>query len=395
MSLEDAQARLGRFLSPLGVDEFLDQALTGGVCPIPYDGRARRLDLLGPDPEALLAGAVHLAPKLTFHSANPLGPPPSLADVTDAADFRARIETFHARNYSVRFPGLRPLSPPLDALARALEVLLHQPVTASAFWSRGGMKAPVHYDDHDLIVVQLQGAKRWYVASRPSTLFNTWKGVSGNPPDLGEHEVIDLEPGDVLYLPRGTFHTVDSHTASLHVALGFTPITLRETLIAALDHLSDQDRPLRATAGARLASQLDGGDVSALEEPVLGAAERLAAALRSPGFLSAALQRRSARAVGDLDPLPRPQAPPVLDLDTALRRAPGAFAHLTANAETIDVSYPGGHLYIHRGAQEAVVFVADTEAFRARDIPGPIGDDVRLALATRFVDVGFLEVTGR
>jgi hypothetical protein len=383
MLLERPQGALASLLTPLRVDEFLDQALTGGFRLLKAEGPLERAELLGPDPAATLAGAVHLAPNLTWHSANATGPAPALEGVADADDFRARIEAFHARNYSVRFPQLRPLSPPLERVARELEARLHAPVTASAFWSRGGMRAPVHYDDHDLIVVQLMGGKRWYVSTRPSALFNTWKGPDGNPPDLGAHEAIDLRPGDLLYLPRGTFHTVDSDEESIHLALGFTPLTVREAVIAALDHLSDLDRNLRATIGGRGVAQVG--------PRALEAAARLLEACRNPEFMFHALQRRSARAVGDLDALPRPEAIPPLALDTTLVHAEGAISHLTGSPETIDFAYPGGHLYIHRGAQEAVIFIADTPRFRIRDVPGG-SDDVRLALARRLVEVGFLKV---
>src|SRR5262249_47310995 len=157
---------------PLTLDEFLDGVLAGGFPRIESDGSSSRTGLLGADPESGLLGAYHLAPKLTFHSANPSRSAPRLESVTGAADFHEGIAQFHARNYSVRFPELRPLSPALDQLARALEMVLHQPVTVSAFWSRGGMRAPVHYDDHDLLVVQLRGTKRWYVSSQPSELNN-------------------------------------------------------------------------------------------------------------------------------------------------------------------------------------------------------------------------------
>ncbi len=388
MDLAEAQARLGQFLSPLAVDDFLGPGLSGGFRLARHDGRSSRSALLGADPKAALTGAVHLASQLTYHSANASGPPPDLAGVRDAADFRARIDAFHARNYSIRFPDLRPLSPELDGLARALELLIQGPVTASAFWSRSGMRAPVHYDDHDLIVVQLEGTKRWYVATRPSELFNTWRGVSGNPPNLGAHQVLDLGPGDLMYLPRGTFHTVDSDAESVHLAIGFTPLTLRDAVIAALDHLSDLNRPLRAT----LAGQLERADIEALAPAVAEAVGHLFNAARSPGFVAAALQRRASRAVGDLVPLKRPTKTPAVSLDTVLRHVEGAFTQIGASADTIDVAYPGGHLYIHRGAQEAVVFIADTPRFRVRDLPGSIGDEVRLALVGRFLEVGFLEV---
>ena len=72
-----------------------------------------------------------------------------------------------------------------------------------------------------------------------------------------------------------------------------------------------------------------------------------------------------------------------------------AFCHLTASPERIDVSYPGGHLYIHRGAQKAVEHIVNTPRFRVRDIPGDVGDDIRLSLAGRFLEIGFLELAAQ
>lgn len=389
MLFPEAQRTLQQLLAPLTLDEFLDKTLNGGVRRIDGAGAAERRALLGPDPRAVLSGAFHLAPKLTFHSANPSGPAPSLEGVTDAGDFRARIGQFHARNYSVRFPELRPLWPELDRLARALELLLHQPVTTSAFWSLGGMRAPVHYDDHDLLVVQLLGAKRWYVADS-SELPNTWRGIPPDTVELGPHTSFDVRPGDVVYLPRGTLHSVTSDSESLHVSIGFTPLTLREAIIAALDQLSDVDQTLRATVGGRLAHQLRGAGVERLAAPVLDGVERLRAACRTPGFLTAALQRRSSRVIATLAALPAPAGPRELNLDTELGHTEVAFCHLTANPEKIDFSHPGGHLYIHRGAEPALLYMVNTPRFRVRDIPGGIADEVRLSLAARLVEIGFL-----
>ncbi len=393
MLFTEAQRTLQQFLAPLTLDEFLDRTLSGSFRKLDGAGAgaADRVALLGPDPRAVLAAAFQLAPRLTFHSANPLGSPPSLAGVTDADDFRARIAQFHARNYSVRFPELRPLSPALDHLARALEMLLQQPVTSSAFWSLGGMRAPVHYDDHDLLVVQLLGAKRWHVADS-SQLPNTWAYAPAESLELGAHTSFDVQPGDLVYLPRGTVHSVDSTAESLHLSIGFTPLTLREALIAALDQLADADRTLRATVGGRLGYQVRGAGLERLTPLLLDGVERLRAACRTPGFLAAALQLRATRTVAALTPLPAPPPPPpVLGLDTELEQTAVAFCHLTARAGSIDFTYPGGHLYLHAGADQAVLYMVNTPRFRIRDIPGDLGEDVRVSLAARLVEVGFLK----
>jgi bifunctional lysine-specific demethylase and histidyl-hydroxylase MINA len=390
MLFQDAQRKLQEFLAPLTVDEFLGRTLTGGFCRIAAAGPGRRSELLGPDPQAALLGAVHLAPRLTFHSANPVGAAPSLAGIADADDFRQRIAAFHARHYSVRFPELRPLSPALDELARALEFMLHAPVTASAFWSRGGMRAPVHYDDHDLIVVQLRGDKRWYLAEKPSELPNTWTSGGAESLELGAHASIDMHPGDLLYLPRGTLHSVDSDTESLHLSIGFTPLTVREAVIAALDQLSDIDRTLRTTMGGCVPAQFKGAGMESLAQRTADAVERLRAACRTPGFMNAALQHRSTRVVASLAALPLPAAVPALAVDTELVHTGTAMCHLTASAGRIDFSYPGGHIYLHRGAEQSLLFMVNTPRFRVRDIPGEIADDVRLSLAAKLLGIGFL-----
>jgi hypothetical protein len=392
MALQDACRTVEQFLFPCTLDEFLDKILQGSFRKIDCHAKAARTDLLGSDPNLTLSEAFHLAPKLTFHSANPSAPPPSLLSIADADTFRLRLEQFHVRNYSVRFPELRALSPALDSLARAFEMLFHQPVTASAFWSRKGMRAPVHFDDHDLIVVQLRGAKRWYISSAASQLNNSWRGIPGDPPQLGAYETIDLQPGDLLYLPRGTLHSVDSAEESIHLSLGFTPLTVRDAVIGALDHLSDMDQTLRMTIGARLAFQLSGAGFEKIGPPILDAVARLWAACGTPGFLREALQRRSARAVASLQSLPASALAPPIGPETVLAQNDLAFCHLTANWEKIDVSYPGGHVYVHLGAQEAIIYMANTPKFRVRDIPGAIAEDVRMSLASKFVEIGFLKV---
>jgi bifunctional lysine-specific demethylase and histidyl-hydroxylase MINA len=392
MMFQDAQRLLAEFLAPLSLDEFLDEMLLGGYRKIDAGASSSRTGLLGADPESTLLNAWHLAPKLTFHSANASGEPPPLEGVQGASDFQKRIALFHARNYSVRFPELRPVSASLDRLARALEVLLHQPVTVSAFWSRGGMKAPVHYDDHDLLVVQLRGTKRWYVSNRPSELPNTWQSIPKSAPQLGPHDTLDMQPGDVIYLPRGTWHSVDSDSGSLHVSIGYTPLTLREALIAALDHLSDLDRGWRTSVGGRLGFQLRGSGIEPLVPLIQQASNSLMSATRTPGFLISALQWRSSRAIAAMRPLPLTSPTPAIDLDSELIHNDMAFCHLTASPERIDVSYPGGHIFVHRGAQVCIEYIVNNARFRVRDIPGEVGDDIRLSLATRFLEIGFLKL---
>jgi mannose-6-phosphate isomerase-like protein (cupin superfamily) len=386
MNIEEAEAVLKEVLEPLPLETFfaalghrtLDSA--GGPGHV-------RASLFGDDPArtALAAHATH-SNRLSCHGVKPSLPPPGPRETADEAEFRRLIEAYHERDYTVRIPEVIALSPRLQRFARALELLLHQPVDAILFWSKAGAGAIVHYDNRDNLVFQLQGRKRWYVSTDPPGLQNNWRQVGEPLPNLQRHRAIDVGPGDLLYIPRGTPHTVDSVTESLHLALLFVPTTLREVLIAAVDHLSDLDRSWRETAVARVDEGLDG-----LASRTVDGLERLIARCRSGGFVEAAMRHRSARFVGDLPALPRPAAVPPLSAETLVRHSPLAISHLRRAGDGLDFSLPGDRLAIHPGVEEELRFIQATSEFRIRDIPGASSIEVRVALAGRLIAAGLLE----
>ena len=393
MTLDDAHGNLQRILHPLPVDDFLDGVLGKRFIKVPADAQNRRADMLGAEPEqAILSAFADTAPHMAFHAVEPRGPAPAVGPVADAQALKARIAAFHGLGYTVRLPQPRWLSPALEGFLRALEFVLHAPAKAEVFWSRGEGKAPVHHDDFDIIVIQLKGRKRWFIGSDAPDLPNAWTSVLRPNTVLGNHDVVEVGPGDLLYLPRGTPHRVDSLTDSLHLSISFTPLTLRAAIIAVLDHVSDLDRPFRQTVGQHLAQSIRSGDFGGLPVNVRQGVARLQAACQSDGFVAQALQLRSARAIGDLNPLTVRPDRPALSRSSLVRQAPMAMCQLVASADLLEFSYPGGRLYIHKGAEPSVRFIASTVEFKIGDIPGDIGDDVRLALADRFLDCGFLQV---
>ncbi len=388
----DAREVLQRILDPQPLDPFLDEILGKRFVKIAARDPGQRM-LLGPNPENLLLSAFgHLAPKLGYHAAKPLAPPPPIGPVANAWAFKARIDAFHASGYTVRLPEMRVLAPELDRFLRALEFTFHQPVKAEAFWSRGDAAAPVHYDDYDIIVLQLKGRKRWFISTDPSPLPNEWKTLLNVAPTLEHFAEVEVEPGDMLYLPRGTTHRVDALSDSLHLSIGFAPLTLREAILACLDHLSDLERPLRETVGAHAGACAAGDDFADLPQRVRDGLAALVTRCADDAFIASALQYRSSRAVGALDKLAAPGSRPVITAATRVRHNPRTFSHIMANETKIDLAYPGGHLYLPENVRESVAFIAATPEFAAGDIAGEIDDGMRVALVVKFVASGFLEV---
>ncbi|MES2058086.1 MAG: cupin domain-containing protein [Pseudomonadota bacterium] len=393
MILAQARALVQAVIDPLPLTDFMAAVEASRAMDVPGGADHPRALLFGRDPGqvVLAAHATHSA-TLDSHSPAPTGPKPVAVQCVDPGDFRALIGRFHDNGYTVRVPDVVPLSPPLQSFARALEALLHQPVTASLFWSVDRARAVVHYDENDIIVVQLSGRKRWWISTEPAELDIGWKKPGRGETQLGAHRVVEVGPGDLLYIPRGTPHTVESLSDSLHLSILFTPLTVREAVIAALDHLANTTLPLRQTALATNRGSTPGDEVAAFDARIVDAVALLLDRCRSDTFIATALQKRAARMVGALPALEK-MATGAVTPATIVEHAPYAINAMLATPGWIDWAQPGGHIHIHRGVEEGLRFMAETASFRVGDIPGDgIGDAVRVALAERFLASGFLRI---
>lgn len=393
MICAQAEEIFQQVLRPLSLAAFLNEVVGKRFVKIGAPDALEARSYLGSDPAQVLLDAFEtLAPKIGCHAAFPSGPPPAIERLPDAASFASKIAAFHERGYTVRLPDIRSLTSELDGLIRAMEIVFHQPVRVEAFWSRGDARAPTHHDDYDILVIQLRGRKRWFISARTSDLPNAWNKLPENPSRIDRFEEVPIEPGDVLYLPRGTTHRVDAVSDSIHLSIGFVPLTLREAVIACLDHFSDLDRPLRETVAADLGTRIQTSNFGDLPERVRASLAELTRRCEADAFVRESLQRRSARVISELGKLQAPSQTIALAPSTRLRHSPLATCHLGINGGRLDFAYPGGHQLIHPGVEECVSFIARTPEFCIREIPGAVGDEIRLALAEKFVSCGVLQI---
>jgi ribosomal protein L16 Arg81 hydroxylase len=123
----------------------------------------------------------------------------------------------------------------------------------------------VHWDDHDVFVVQVEGRKRWvlYGSTREAPTRKDLHGEHLRPTEAQDE--FALEPGDLLYLPRGHWHAaVGLGEPSLHLTIGLTRKTGADFLHWMADHLLQEaivrrDLPLEGDdrgLGAHLAQVL-------------------------------------------------------------------------------------------------------------------------------------------
>lgn len=392
--LSDARQRLSSILNPISYDQFFEEFVGQKPLISLGDESGLRAALAGTDPRiGLLDGFEKYAPTLTCHSHSPKTPPPEARPVESPEGFYSLMQEYFRLGYTVRFPEVTDLSDDLSLFTRSLEKLLLTPVGVVVFWSAPGAAAPIHHDEVDVIVIQLVGTKKWFISEQPPAFPNKWKQAGEGPPAMTQYKTVDVGPGDLLYLPRGTAHTVQSTSESIHLSIGFVPITVRDALNSVLDHYSDLNRPVRMDAGIRADSIAQGADWETLTKQIKDHLNQLQSSCSQEQFIRTALHRQKTRMIVDLPKL-RPNGDPNnLSLQTLVEHNPLAIADLIATDNIVDFSQPGEQILVHLGAEECMQFILLNKQFKIADIPGEIADEVRIALVSRLVASGFLQQT--
>ena len=158
--------------------------------------------------------------------------------------------------------GLHRTWPPLVDFATRLSDELGHPVQVNAYitppQNRGF--AP-HYDVHDVFVLQVAGRKHWRIHAPvvvDPLADDAWEkhrdAVTSRADDTPLIDAV-LEPGDALYLPRGSIHSATAlGETSIHLTVGIHPVT-RHDLVRHLLESARHDPALRASLpmGADLA----------------------------------------------------------------------------------------------------------------------------------------------
>jgi ribosomal protein L16 Arg81 hydroxylase len=109
--------------------------------------------------------------------------------------------------------------------------------TANAYISFGNVSGfGMHNDDHDVIILQLDGRKEWKFVR--SAAYG--KGTVADCPALSDdaqYESIIVSAGDVMYVPKGTWHDVVAlNEQSLHLTVSVVYPTIAEFLTWCIAH---------------------------------------------------------------------------------------------------------------------------------------------------------------
>lgn len=285
-------------------------------------------------------------------------------------------------------PIIAALRRNVEASLASAGITLARSVSALAYCAPPESKSfGPHYDNHEVIAIQCSGSKRWRVFNEcEEEVAKPQRGAS--PRSLTQRLDLIMNPGDVLYLPRGVYHdTETARTGSLHITLSIYPATLKSLISQLSEQVSALARYLprsiqSADSESSSARQLTASLMGLLSE---GAISRALGQLRSEGLGRLEWQPADRLRQAEL-------ASAVRDATTLELRGDVAVTLRRGSDHTLEIHAGQTVLRMREEATEAVLMVLSRRPFIVHELPGVVRSDERVDLARALVAEGLCRV---
>jgi hypothetical protein len=264
--------------------------------------------------------------------------------------------------------------PSLNSLCRALTLDLGFRAVANIYITpRCAAGLAKHVDDHEVLVLQIAGCKRWQLHAK----------------DVPAVE-IELRPGDLLYLPRGCAHAAWAQEGdSIHITLGLLPVYAFQ-LVEELAAVAREDGGFEQPQPPRFA---DDDAKRKFETAFLRQLQDLILKTTPPALL----ERRFRSLVEDQ---PRGWPGRLSDLrrfrdmtpETVVCRRPGVLAVVSTEGKFLKVDFAGKRVLVPGFLEGAIGKIMSGNAFAIGEVEGFIGSPGKVKLVAEFVRVGLLRI---
>lgn len=297
----------------------------------------------------------------------------------------------YADGYTIVLNNLQSRHREVSFLCRGLEIFFRQPIGANIYLTpaRASGLRP-HFDDHDAFILQLEGSKDWRLYGRAAEQPLRGQHFDIDASGLGDpNQVVRLEPGDLLYLPRGLVHSAQStETSSLHLTLGLSSFCWNDLFKEALALRAQNELPLRLSLPPG-----PGGHSVWRDEVLLQATERSGGDVGA--FLSDALTQIEIKFINTLAPLDDGGLDHLDTLDqttleTRFRHRIGTLCCVQTTDLETRIYFPGNVVSLPKRAAPVLEFIANNDRFAARELPDLLDDESKLNVVRKFVITGLL-----
>jgi ribosomal protein L16 Arg81 hydroxylase len=144
-------------------------------------------------------------------------------------------------------------------LCRGLENLFSSHVQANLYLTPPSAQGfRTHYDNHDVLVIQVEGEKAWRLYDMPIEAPFRGEGFEPGKYETGAlREEFVLKAGDCAYVPRGLMHDAltAGDAASLHVTVGLITRTWADLMLEAVSEVALRTPELRRSLPAGYAQR--------------------------------------------------------------------------------------------------------------------------------------------
>jgi len=309
---------------------------------------------------------------------------------------------YFAQGHSIVLNNLQDSWLPLTQVVERLQAALCADIGVNAYLTpQGSQTLPVHLDDHDVLILQVYGEKIWrlHTLEMLSVRRLDYKKDLLYPPSWGPKrletpllEELRLEPGDLLYIPRGMPHCAKARdSASFHLTVSINPLYWTDFLQAAVEQASVHAAHLRqalpigfvndSAAGAAMARQfvevLRAFNESVSFDEAMEVVKR--SRVRSCGFPRD----------GHFTQLAELQK---IKTGTMVKRRASILCMVESADHQSAIRFGGREVRGPANLRQALEFICNIqEAFQVAEIPG-LDDPSKLVLARRLVREGLLRL---
>jgi bifunctional lysine-specific demethylase and histidyl-hydroxylase NO66 len=318
---------------------------------------------------------------------------PATYRFADGAIDLVRVRNEFADGYTIVLNGLQGTVPAIASLAHAIEVELHFETQVNAYItppeSQGFLP---HFDDHDVLILQIQGSKTWHVhedADVPPREFKRRRAVVAD--DLPTPKKLRLEAGDVLYLPRGRVHAAEANAEpSIHLTFGVHAPTVLTLVTRTLEASSLRDDRVLARLPPRYLNDVrTHASLEVQVRQVIRAIEEPRALEEGLATLEDDLVRRGrCQPVGQL--VSNAVEAKRIDRHTLVARYRPLYSRVLATTSGVALQFGQSLVSAGPDHRAAMLFLSkSTESFRVGDLPG-LGQEQQTELARKLIVDGFL-----
>jgi bifunctional lysine-specific demethylase and histidyl-hydroxylase NO66 len=316
----------------------------------------------------------------------------------DAATYRlaeggldvVRVRDAFADGYTIVLYCVDRYVRAIASLSHSIEVELDFPTSANAYLTPAESQGFVpHFDDHDVLILQIQGSKIWHLYEGMDVLPHEMKlSTQVNASKLPLATDLRLEAGDVLYVPRGRIHAAETTSEpSIHLTVAITAPTMLTLITNALKSLSRRDDRIHSRLPPRhLADAGTRASLGVLVRDMLRTVEDPRVIAEALGPMERLLIRHGRCAPGG----PKIWDSVGIDGQTRVVKYQPLYSRVKAVAggfalQFADKSISGGSDY-----ESAMLFLSRcTEPFRVCDLPG-LRAAQQTGLARKLIENGFL-----